>query len=67
MYIDAKKEYDDWVLKGKSTVEQAAKELLKPGEDIRRLEEFIGKIPDDFIGGGNFESSLVYRKWITRV
>jgi len=67
LYNDAKKEYDDWVLKGKSAVEQAAKELLEPGEDIRKLEKFMGKIPTDFIGGDNFESSPVYKKWRTRI
>lgn len=66
LYNVSKKEYDDWVLKGKSGVEQAAKQLLKPGEDIKRLEEFIGKIPDDFVGGDSFESSSVYRKWVPR-
>jgi len=67
LYNDAKKEYEDWLLKGKSAVQQAAKELLKPGEDIRQIEEFIGEIPGDFIGGGNFESSPVYKKWKTRI
>jgi len=67
LYNDAKKEYDDWLLKGKSSVQQAAKEFLKPDEDIRRLEEFVGKIPADFIGGGSFESSPVYKKWSTRI
>lgn len=67
LYNDAKKEYEDWVLKGKSAVEQAAKELLEPGEDIRKLEKFMGKIPTDFIGGGNFESSPLYKKWRTRI
>src|SRR3990170_1867641 len=67
LYNDAKKEYDDWLLKGKSAVDQAAKELLKPGEDIRQIEGFIGKIPADFIGGGSFESSPIYKKWRTRI
>src|SRR3990172_9660764 len=67
LYNDAKKEYEDWLLKGKSSVQQAAKEFLKPDEDIRRLEEFVGKIPADFIGGGSFESSPVYKKWSTRI
>ena len=67
LYNEAKKEYYDWVLKGKSAVEQAGKELLKPGEDIRQLEEFMGKIPTDFIGGGSFESSPIYKRWSTRI
>lgn len=62
---EAKKEYDDWVIKGKSAVQKASKELLKPGEDIRQLEQFMGKIPADFIGTGSFESSPIYKKWRT--
>jgi hypothetical protein len=34
LYNDARKEFDDWVLKGKSSVQQAATEFLKPDEDI---------------------------------
>jgi hypothetical protein len=67
LHNDARKEFDDWVLKGKSSVQQAAKEFLKPGEDIKKLEEFIGEIPADFIGGGDFESSQVYKKWSPRI
>lgn len=67
LHNDAKKEYDDWVFKGKSSVQQAAREFLKPGEDIKQLEKFIGKIPVDFLGGGTFESSPMYGKWVTKV
>lgn len=67
LYKDAKEEYDNWVFKGKSAIEQAAKELLKPGEDIHKLEKFIGKIPVDFLGKGTFESSPVYRNWSARI
>jgi hypothetical protein len=67
LYNSAKKQYDDWVFKGKSAIEQAANELLKPGEDINNLEKFIGEIPVDFWGKGTFESSSIYKKWSAQI
>ena len=67
LYKDAEREYDHWVLKGKSAVHQAAKEFLKPGEKVEQLEKFIGNIPADFLGGGSFESSSIYKKWAIRI
>jgi len=66
IYSEARREYDDWLLKGREALKRAASDLLKPGEDVSKLKEHLGQIPTEFIDDVNFENSSLYRKYLPR-